>query len=165
MIYLIGTNHELQYTNEPAPTRRNRIVGPSVIKRARNHFQQYLREKSQELEIVLLAEEMIHFVLVAFNTQSIVAVVAEELGIEHRLCDIEPEERDRLGIGHSIDHNKHAEKEIREHFWLDRISDKRGAPVLFVCGSDHVDSFAELLRNDRWEPHVLERYWGHEMYE
>ncbi len=94
MIYLVGTHHELQHTGAIAKDRAD----PDIVKGKRREFKSYLRERALELRPALVAEELSQDLLTYMNGRSIAGDVAEELGIEHRLCDPGCEERERLGI-------------------------------------------------------------------
>ena len=118
MIYLVGTYHELQHTGTIWKER----TALKDVERARRDFQSYLREKVLELKPALVAEELSHDLLTYVKGGSIAGDVAEELGIEHRLCDPGCEERERLGIpGKADDLTEPAREqqfEIRERYWL-----------------------------------------------
>ena len=164
MIYLVGTHHELQHTGAIWKER----TAPEIVERARREFQSYLREKVLELSPALVAEELSQDLLTYMNGRSIAGDVAEELGIEHRLCDPGREERERLGIpGRADDLTGQAREqqfEIRERCWLECISDRFDSAVLFVCGAEHTSGFEARLVEKGWQPKVLEPYWGREIY-
>jgi hypothetical protein len=164
MIYLVGTHHELQHTGAILKER----TAPEIVESKRREFRSYLREKILELRPALVAEELSQDLLTYKNGRSIAGGVAEELGIEHRLCDPGFEERERLGIpGRADDLTGQAREkqfEIRERYWLDCISDRFDSAVLFVCGGEHTLRFEALLAEKEWQPKVLEPYWGEEIY-
>lgn len=164
MIYLVGTHHELQHTG----AIRKERAAPEIVERARREFQSYLREKILELSPALVAEELSQDLLMGMNGRSIAGDVAEELGIEHRLCDPGCEERERLGIpGRANDLTGQAREqqfEIRESYWLECISDRFDSDMLFICGAEHTLRFKALLVENGWRPKMLEPYWGREIY-
>jgi hypothetical protein len=66
--------------------------------------------------------------------------VAREEVLKHILCDPTASEREEIGI--SQDNSDIAK---REGEWVRRVIDLGVYPVLFVCGSTHVSSFAQSL--------------------
>jgi TolB-like protein len=75
------------------------------------------------------------------NYETVLEQFSKAKGIEHRFCDPESKERKALGIEES-DWRK------REHVWLSRIADCKRRRVLFVCGDNHYDAFAQLLESN-----------------
>ena len=69
-------------------------------------------------------------------------------GIEHRFCDPTFSEKQALGI--EVDPRKEtdSDRDKRERFWLSKIADCKQKRVLFVCGDDHFDAFAQLLESN-----------------
>ena len=69
-------------------------------------------------------------------------------GIEHRFCDPDSIEKQALGI--EVDPRKETESDWRkrEQVWLSRIADCKLRRVLFVCGDNHYDAFAQLLESN-----------------
>ena len=161
MIYLIGTRHDLQYTGA---TGRG---DPADVEKSRNKFKAYLHEKAAELGVVLIAEEMSQQVLTIKRAQSIAKTIADNLGIEHRLCDPDQNERRRMrisecGTEHLPPEEAERSNRNRENYWLERISDRLGLSILFVCGSSHVSKFRKLLEANGHETKVLHPDWAQE---
>lgn len=155
MIYLIGTRHDLQYTG--ARGRGNDI---EEDEQTRKRFKAYLREKALELEPSLIGEEFSQYVLNKKKAQSTVKPVAASLGIKHRFCDPHPDTMVKLGIPHScLEDLSPEEKQInfrfREEYWLEEIRDRLGSTIIFICGTEHVESFGCLLNSEGIETAVL----------
>lgn len=163
MIYLIGTNHELQHTGKP------RRGDPSAVEEAREKFRRYLEAKARELKPNLIGEELFEFVIENRNARSIAKSVAEKLKIEHRFCDPSLDARQQLGISgvepEGVPPKKKTEEDkIREYYWFICIKGCLGSPVMFVCGANHISSFGKLLRFNGWETTVLHPYWGADIF-
>ena len=161
MIYIIGTRHDLQYTG--ASGRGD----PADVEKSRIKFEAYLHDKALELRPRLIGEEFLQSVLTTKGAQSIAKSVSDNLGIEHRFCDLDSDERRLKGIsGCGIEHLPPEEAEesnrIREACWLENISDRLGSTIIFVCGSSHVSSFGKLLESNGHETKVLHLDWAKE---
>jgi hypothetical protein len=78
--------------------------------------------------------------------------VANELGIFHSFCEPNNAERKVLGITGD-------DWFQRESEWLVRLR-KVEFPVLFICGSYHVDSFSTGCIYAWIETRILERNWA-----
>jgi hypothetical protein len=163
MIYLIGTNHRFQYTENPSGGN------PRAVEVARDEFRAYLREQIQKLRPNFIAEEFSEEVLKHLGAQSNVKAVADSLGIEHRFCDPDRATRRELGLPEPFDKPPPPAEtarhyRIRERYWLSRISDRPDAVIIFVCGAEHIPSFESRLRAEKCETRILERYWGSKIY-
>ena len=163
MIYIVGTNHELQHTGPPFR------VPAETANKAREDLKAYLRELATEIRPAIIAEEFCQDVLNIKNANSNVKAVADELGIEHRFCDPGFQERRRLGLPpHGTEDCDPSDRRrfdaIREAYWLKRLSDVLAQTVLFVCGADHVAGFSRLLREKRIVAEVREEYFGKDFY-
>lgn len=163
MIYLIGTNHELQHTAKPS---RANIRDVEI---AREELKAYLSAQIQELKPDLIAEEFSDEVLHFLGAQSNVKSVADNLCVEHRYCDPDFATRKKLGLPELGDKppppaETARHHRIRERYWLSRISDRLDAVIIFVCGAEHIPSFESRLRAEKCETRILERYWGSEIY-
>jgi hypothetical protein len=115
MVYLIGVNHIVQF--DPAPH------AAKIVRDKRVSFKAHVLEVIENFDISILAEE--------FNDEAkkiwlvgetTLEHVATAKGIDHRFC--EPG---------------------REEIWLSQIEDCKNRNMLFVCGDDHFESFAEKL--------------------
>ena len=163
MIHLVGTFHELQHTAEPQR-------GPSdKVQEGRRDLQAYLRELATRTNPKLIAEEFSQQALDGLNAKSTVKLVADELGIEHRFCDPNTAERVKLGLPHPfLDHCDESEKRrlqrIRETYWLETLSDMINHDILFICGADHVSSFAQLLLEKGITAQFEDEYFGQAIY-
>ena len=173
MVFLIGTNHKVQYIYKN--TNRNR----PLIKLSKS-FAQYLEEQAKESKMI--AEEL-NEETIRKNTNeakdSTARSVAGKLGIDHKFCDPDPAERKTLGIpseceikrqlGLGICLNdeelkKLVEEEkkywhIKEQFWFDKKKDRLHEPTIFICGSDHVGRFQSLVLNKGHEVTILVKNW------
>jgi hypothetical protein len=163
LIFLIGTNHELQHD---APARRAR---PEIVNPARDRFRSYLMEMASWTKVAAIAEEFAEEVLSHLRANSICCMVAHQMNIAHKFCEPTTSERLKLGIpafgteGLPED-EKLKSDQIRRAFWLDKLMHFDHRPALFVCGADHVDSFAKMLRDSGIGVAILCDYWGKEIY-
>jgi hypothetical protein len=166
MIYIVGTHHELQHSRAPVgPPRRP----PSEkVYQTRLELMSYLRRLVGGVRATILAEEMSQPLLDVMKAVSHIKAIADELNIKHRLCDPDPDQRTALGIPWSYQDCPPDEKRkydaLREAYWARALSNARDRTVIFVCGADHVSSFAELLRDRGVEVSVACAYFGHELY-
>ena len=87
-----------------------------------------------------------HFI----SGDSVPCRIARAAGLPHRYCDPDPEIQKQL----SIDSN-----EQREKYWIQELMLLNVFPVLFVLGTDHIDSFKLLLREHRLTPFIVARDW------
>ncbi len=164
MIYLVGTNHELQHTAKPKRAEIGRV------KEARSKFKVYLKELALKFKATLLAEEFAEEVLGYLDASSNIKSIADELGIEHRFCEPDSTTRTKLGVpatgtGDLPAHERLRLHAIREKYWLETIKDKANDIIIFICGSNHVKSFESLLQKNGFNVIILESYWGNEIYE
>lgn len=163
MIFLIGTNHELQHFARPKRAEELKVC------EARYRFQEYLRDQVQQISPNLIAEEMAEELLKHLDAFSTVKVIAEEFKIEHRYCDPGLEIRLKLGIPpHGTegypDEERRKYHNVRENYWYEQITPYAGKVVLFICGAEHVSSFRALLMEHGWQAVTLCKYWGKEIY-
>lgn len=184
MTYIIGVDHLIQYDNG--------IVPGKIF----HDFTGYLAGKARALDIGLMAEEFSEEALfrVYCATTATVKKVTEELGIEHRFCDPEENDRIRLGIPYFADIKDSVKKthhtaltfvlndalrikidketadisktfwELREEFWFSRILDCLDRNIIFVCGHEHAERFSDLMTRKGAGSIVLEKFWGKEIF-
>jgi hypothetical protein len=143
-IYLIGTSHLFQVPGQPGADAFAREV-TSAIKLA--NFTAIGEEMSPEA----LAQRQ--------ATESICKQIADKQSIRHRYCDPDMAMRRCHGIedeyaicyetkkfGYAREEGQRRIKRARdrrEQYWLCRVLALRCWPILFICGAEHVDSFAE----------------------
>lgn len=116
---------------------------------------------------------------------SLTPKITEANGAKHRFCD--PTKKERIEIRYvgqqelhlyigmhdddwNISNDKARRKswaldigkyfEVRERFWIDKISDLKEKTVVFVCGDAHVETFTKLLEAKGWEVHLAARGVG-----
>ena len=129
-----------------------------------------------EKDISVVAEEFSKEACENSNVKaSICHQVANRLQLRHIYCDPISSERTRLGIPSQADLDERGKKElgvkyimgkenidycdrlaaphhpIREKFWLTKLEPHKDENVVFICGSDHIDSFAAMLTKNGWE--------------
>lgn len=170
-VILIGTDHKYQL---PTPEgRTSKFEG----------FEDLIRNICSTHNIRAIAEEMSVEALEEDGLEeSVASKICNELGYKHQYSDPTNKKRFELGIRqdadiraeHIIDGSTEAEIEadvavrgraasdkIREQYWWTQISELDTWPLLFICGADHFESFASLIRcNDMevfeaagdWEP-------------
>jgi hypothetical protein len=173
MLYIVGTDHCTQYVYRTDNLNRSLRV---------EEFAAYLRKEAIRLRIKLIAEELSQET-VAKNTNRATSSnarrVALDLGVAHRFCDPDSDERRRLGIpsegeiekrlgfGRVLDHDplrqvEHEERKywpMREEFWLNCIRDRLQNRVLFVCGAQHASRFQDLVAANGEQVEVLIEDW------
>ena len=149
LLYLIGVNHAVQFKSA-----LSQVFSESESVRAkREAFKAHVAEMIDKLGIEVLAEEFseeskrkpperetalndqserawFETALALCNYETVLEQFSKAKGIEHRFCDPDSKERKALGI--------------EESDWGKR--EQRG--LLFVCGDNHYDAFAQLLEND-----------------
>ena len=143
MIYLIGLDHGIQYTNaDSGRHKRKRIY----------EFTQFLLQAAHHFHIELFAEEFSEYALAINNaTACTVRDTALSLGIEHRFCDPDKQERQVFRI---------SDPDKRQMFWLLRLCPSFDKTILFACGDSHIDTFRVKLEALGIEVGVLGTGWG-----
>ena len=168
LIYLIGVNHAVQF--KPVESQMFPDWESESVQRKRETFKAHVAEMIDKLDIEILAEEFskrqpeeqeeANRARVAaelgetapppLNYETVLEQFSKAKGIEHRFCD--PDTKQREALGFEVDPKKETKSdwEKREHVWLSRIADCKHSRVLFVCGDNHYESFAQLLENNRF---------------
>lgn len=166
MVYLIGIRHEFQHNGHG-----------SVDGISRGKFTSYLENMIKEYGVSLVAEEFNEEALQKSNaTSSTAKCVADKLSIKHLFCDPNTKERKVIGIPSCDEIKKglgftkpclsHDEVKIldaekkkyfpqRESFWFEKIKKHLNEVIIFLCGSDHINSFESLLINQGYTPDIL----------
>jgi len=96
--------------------------------------------------------------------------IAIKLKICHKYCSPSDDEAKRLGWqptlcqrrGESIaefDIRDWENDKIREKGWIQNIIALNKWPLLFICGSKHINSFSELIENSSIRVQVLHDNW------
>ncbi len=158
-VFVIGVRHEIQIR------RPDRDRGAECPEREREieRFATYLSAVIRDEGIIVAGEEMFHSAL--RGGMSVLAQECAKLGVRHRFCDIEPEERPRFGIlddpcPSAWELNFLANGPPREAVWMNRLLADEPPVALFVCGEKHVDSVVARLHDRKRLPLVLVRAWG-----
>lgn len=138
-IFIVGTSHE-SYQIRPR-------CGPQD---GADTFKQYISQAARTHSVKTVAEEMSLEALKGRLT--VCDEVAKEENLSHILCDPTYSERAALGISKE-DTPSNAKK--REKEWLRRL-EPCIFPVLFVCGANHVCSFAQLCRDEGLVPTIVD---------
>jgi hypothetical protein len=167
LLYLIGVNHAMQFKCAVA-----QMFGESEsVRMKREAFKAHLAEIFDKLAFDILAEEwsdeakhkpaesetdpdeqsaraMFEAERAQCNYETVLEQFGKAKGIEHRPCDPTLSEKQALGI--EVDPQKETKSDWRkrEQFWLSKIADCKQKRVLFVCGDDHFNAFAQLLESD-----------------
>jgi hypothetical protein len=170
MLHIIGVAHRAQARKSQTEKTQ-----------AQETFETLLRRTIAVVNPVFIAEEDSEEALSKRGNFPITKEVADETSIKHRFTD--PTQKQRSDIGYvdlgtiqrqleneSMSNDERRSKAwaiqiacyfpIREKFWLDRLDGCRNAPVLFICGDGHVESFIELLASDNIAHQVVERGIG-----
>jgi hypothetical protein len=91
-----------------------------------------------------IAEEMSWAALKKWSkAESVPCGLAAKLRMPHRYCDREP----------------HQPNPRREEIWIEELRCLDVFPVLFIFGSDHVDTFTDLLLKSGFQPFIVARAW------
>jgi hypothetical protein len=167
LLYLIGVNHAVQF--------KSALFSESEsVRMKREAFKAHVAEMIDKLDIEVLAEEFsdegkresetrefvkdfkkaLHEAFdweterQQFDWETELQKFSKAKGIEHRFCDPDSSEKKALGI--EVDPYKQTELDgrKREQVWLSRIADCKLRRVLFVCGDNHYDAFAQLLESN-----------------
>ena len=167
LLYLIGVNHAVQFKSAVS-----QLFGESEsVHKKREAFKAHLAEMIVTLDIEILAEEFseeskrkpqgretalddqserarFETAVAQCNYETVLEQLRAAKSIEHRFCDPDTKEREALGI--EVDPQKETESDWRkrEQVWLSRIADCKRRRVLFVCGDNHYDAFAQLLESN-----------------
>ena len=173
MVFMIGSNHKVQYVHE-----NTNINAPSI--QLVKLFAQYLKKEARDLKIALIGKELSQEAIsIRKARDSTARCVANELGIGHRFCDPERAEREALGIpsereireglalGRCLTHQEPEEVEkeerkywrAREECWYRNIRDQAQEAVIFICGADHVECFYSLLVGKGLKAQILIENW------
>lgn len=142
-VFLVGVDHRIQYTNASCgPDWRSRIRA----------FEDYLVSQATTLSTDLLGEEFSEELL-AINraTACTVRDAAARAQCAHYFCEAPSSERAQTGA---------ALVEARETYWLERIQSTGANRIVFVCGNDHLSSFANRLQTAGYSTTELSRDWG-----
>lgn len=159
-IAVVGTSHAYQLpSNSAAPA-----------------FEAFIKSLFLSSDFAAIGEEMSIEALSEHGAAiSICKRIADERGVRHLYCDPDRQTRHRLdirqenGIRAVAQLEGVSEQEIRkriqashgrrEQYWLDRVLELDSWPVLFICGADHVDSFASKAREHGISAEVLRPDW------
>ena len=169
LLYLIGVNHAVQF--KPAMSQMFPNGESEVVRKKREAFKAHVAETIDKLGIEVLAEEFSDEGKKESETREFVKDFTKAVhepfdweserqqldwetelqkfskakGIEHRFCDPDSIEKQALGIEVDPKKEMQSDRDKRERVWLCRIGDCRHKRVLFVCGDDHYDAFAQKL--------------------
>lgn len=185
-LYLIGVNHAMQFTY-PLTQMFPRGESEAVRKK-RADFTAHISEMIDKLDIDILAEEWsdeefsdkgklkseAREFLKAFGEttqqfnwenefaqlrwETVPQQLGKAKGVDHRFCDPTSSEKQALGIEVDAKKETKSDWDKRERFWLSKIADCKQRRVLFVCGDNHYDAFAELLETNGFNVRRGKRY-------
>ena len=144
-VMLIGTSHKYQLRGTPAA----------------DAFRTFIEQVCATKPFRAIAEDMsLEGLTNRQASRSVCEEIAIELGLCHRYCDPDNQQRSTLGIrqkniikiegwlsGRSEENIRQeisTSHSIREQCWLDKLLDLERWPVLFVCGACHIESFGRL---------------------
>jgi len=165
-IYLIGVSHNVQWDRSLTRTQG---------------FISYLKQHTEELKPDLIVEEFSKEAREKNNIASTTTQdIAEQYGTKHKFCDPDSQQRKGLGIpshkeiksslgisgpvivsslqDKQIQEEQRKYHRIKEQFCVDQIKDEIFANAIFICGSDHLESFKSLLEKYKYEVSVLKNY-------
>lgn len=180
MIFITGTDHYFQVSTAP---KRSGAGKQGLIR-----FQRYLIGASKHMGAKMIAEEASEEWVSDQGPEawSVAQRVAGQIGIRHRFCDPDTDERRALGLksGGELWDKANAlsmrsgrdivavwKEEVRngvqagEDFWLSRLKVRgfKKMTILFVCGADHVDTFKVTLAANSVQACIHCRDWPNDM--
>ncbi len=172
LVVLIGTSHEYQGWHG------GNELNPSA------HLKTLLLRLCAQYRTAAIAEEMTVEALGENGVlKSVAQVVADELGIAHQFSDPPQSMRQKLGVRQEnairafgffqnrteaqIQSDLRESHAVREQYWLGQLRSLDLWPVVFICGAEHTEPFARLLRAEGleviiafpdWKPGVMSDY-------
>jgi hypothetical protein len=160
-VLIIGTNHKYQHASN--------LYEP-VEKTALFAFEKMLSNACTENNIIAIGEEFSKKDLKKDSTDSFVKNVADKLGKLHKYCNPTNEEENAIGYkpclyqqkgetSKDFDKRDWENEKLREKIWLENIVNFDSYPMLFICGSMHVQSFSELLKKNGINSKILFESW------
>ena len=157
-ILIVGTTHPIQM--------RARDAESSVC----DAFRQQLIKWCEDEDVDAIAEEMNQRAREEGDMCSNMTVpeeVAETLDLEYMECDdnpsVLPSEQTALAAfwaDKNLSEELNLRNAKRENHWMRKISSWQYRNVVFVCGSDHVNSFQCKLNNNGFETKTLATEWN-----
>lgn len=170
-LVLIGTKHTYQYGAGNAWHSKAPCTPEDE-----QAFREMLTDIAVKHRVRCIAEEMNEDGLAdAKKSASVPQSIADTKGLPHIFCEPNRQERAILGIEQENDIRSSAflsgktEEEVetalktqfhrRESIWLDRVEARGRWPVLFICGANHVQSFAKLLQENGVECEIPFTNW------
>lgn len=135
MIYLLGVDHQVQHARHAQIT---------MI------FSFYLSKKIKELNVALIAEE---WSVDSSRISNVKTTVPEDLAVKHNLAHLycDPTDKERKEIGWL----SKKDNPVREKFWFDKMKLHIHQNMIFVCGADHLESFSQLLSDNKCPNEIL----------
>jgi hypothetical protein len=135
-IFIAGTSHE-------------RYQIRILVQDGADAFRRHVLQTVRSWRVQTIAGEMSEEGLKGRRT--VCDEVAKDEGLSHIFCDPNCSQREALGISKE---NTPSDIEKREKEWLRRLQSPT-YPVLFVCGANHVGSFARCCRDDGLVPTIV----------
>lgn len=162
-VFLVGTNHKYQH---------NSSLYEKVCPDSINKFKQYILSIYRDKKIQAIGEEMHRSDLMKDRDKSVPEEVALKLGIPHKYCSPSDEESVKLGWKPTLvqkrgeteaefDERDWGNDKIKEQGWLQNILEFDKWPLLFICGSKHIESFSNLLSVSSINIHIVNKNWEH----
>jgi hypothetical protein len=132
MVDLIGVNHVVQFDMPSRP------INSKIVREKRASFKAHVLEIIEKLNITILAEEFSDEAKKIWDvSETTLERFAKTKRIEHRFCT-----------------------PGREEIWLSEIEDCKKKNMLFVCGSDHLESFCKKLTAVGFDVELAPRSWS-----
>lgn len=160
-VLIIGANHKYQHASD---------LYERVEKTALFAFEKMISNACAENNIIAIGEEFSKEDLKKDSTDSFVKNVSDKLGKLHKYCN--PTSEEEMAIGYKqclyqmggesseeFDKRDWENEKLREIIWLKNIENLNSFPMLFVCGSMHVQSFSDLLKKNGIKSDILFESW------
>jgi hypothetical protein len=115
-------------------------------------FREFIEMQALEREAEVIAEEFSEELIKSNNAfDSTARHAANNIDLPHRFCDPDTSERKVLNITNNAD---------REREWLRRLESSGYFKIIFICGDNHISSFASNIQRAGHEAHVIAEEWG-----
>ena len=160
-VYIVGIDHKYQHNSE----LYEHVDAESLLA-----LESLIRKVCKDNHINAVGEEFCPENLMKDTIESYIKVIADKIYIPHRYCNTTSDEDNELGVKQFLykmkdeteDEFKRRDWEndrLREKGWLKKIIEFNKWPLLFICGSLHVFSLKNLLKENGIYAKILYESW------